>query len=172
MDAATEIFECILLVEDDPCDADLILATLDEHRLAGKVVVVQDGEKALDYLYCRGDFTTRTRGNPVLVLLDLKLPKVDGLDVLKSIKADECLKTIPVVVLSAWNETPDLTECYRRGANACVAKPVNVAAFRKAVAQLAVVWAVFNEPPPTILKDEADPQNGRSTVSSKVESRK
>ena len=117
----------ILLVEDDPRDVELTLAALEEHHLANKVFVVHDGEEALDYLYCRGKFKTRAGGNPVAVLLDLKMPKVNGLEVLKIIKADEHLKIIPIVVLTSSRETPDLTECYKHGVNAYVVKPVDFA---------------------------------------------
>src|ERR1700734_3747443 len=105
----------ILLAEDDPCDAKLTLAALGEHHLANKVYVVHDGEAVLDYLYCRGKFKMREGGNPVAVLLDLKMPKINGLEVLTIIKADEQLKVIPIVVLTSSRETPDLIECYKHG---------------------------------------------------------
>ena len=138
----------ILLVEDDPRDLELTLAALAEHHLANQVAVVRDGAEALDYLYHRGKFQTRAGGNPVVVLLDLKLPKVNGLEVLKTLKADEQLKVIPVVVLSSSREAPDLLECYRHGVNAYVVKPVDFAEFMQAVQQLGVFWAAVNEPPP------------------------
>lgn len=139
----------ILLAEDDLHDVELTLAALGEHHLANKVMVVRDGAEALDYLYRRGDFKNRTPGNPILMLLDLKMPKVNGLEVLKAIKADDDLKTIPIVVLTSSRETPDLTECYRHGVNAYVVKPVDFGDFMKAVKQLGVFWAAINEPPPT-----------------------
>ena len=138
----------ILLVEDDPQDAELTLTALEEHHLASKVAVVRDGEKALDYLYHRGEFKTRAGGNPILVVLDLKMPKVNGLEVLKIIKADEDLKMIPVVVLSSSREMPDLVESYKHGINAYVVKPVDFGEFMKAVKQLGIFWAAINEPPP------------------------
>ena len=138
----------ILLVEDDPRDVELTLAALEEYHLANKVAVVDNGAEALDYLYRRGEFKTRAAGNPVVVLLDLKMPKVNGLEVLKTIKADEYLKIIPVVVLSSSRETPDLVECYKHGVNAYVVKPVDFADFMKAVKQLGIFWAAINEPPP------------------------
>jgi len=138
----------ILLVEDDPRDATLTLAALGKCNLTDRVFVVHDGEKALDYLYFRGEFKTRTGSNPILVLLDLKMPKVNGLDVLKVIKTDEHLKIIPVVVLSSSRETSDLVECYKHGVNAYVVKPVDFAEFMKAVKQLGIFWAAVNEPPP------------------------
>ncbi len=124
------------------------MAALAEHHLANKVLVVHNGAEAQDYLYCRGKFKTRAGGNPILVLLDLKLPKVNGLEVLKTIKADEHLKIIPVVVLSSSRETPDLVECYQHGVNAYVVKPVDFGEFMKAVKHLGMFWAAINEPPP------------------------
>ena len=138
----------ILLVEDDPRDVELTLAALEEHHLANQVAVVRDGAEALDYLYSRGKFKTRAAGLPVLVLLDLKLPKVSGLEVLKIIKADEHLKIIPVVVLTSSRETPDVAECYRHGVNAYVVKPVDFAGFVRAIKQLGIFWVAINEPPP------------------------
>jgi CheY-like chemotaxis protein len=138
----------ILLVEDDPRDEELTLAALGEYHLANKVFVVHDGEEALDYLYCWGKFKTRATGNPVVVLLDLKMPKVNGLEVLKIIKGDERLKTIPIVALTSSREMPDLKECYKYGVNAYVVKPVDFSEFVKAVKQLGVFWAAVNEPPP------------------------
>ena len=138
----------ILLAEDDPRDAKLTLAALGEYHLANKVYVVHDGEAALDYLYCRGKFEAREGGNPIAILLDLKMPKVDGLEVLKVIKADPHLKTIPIVMLTSSRETPDLIECYEHGVNAYVVKPVDFNEFAKAVNQLGVFWAAVNEPPP------------------------
>jgi CheY-like chemotaxis protein len=140
----------ILLAEDDPHDVELTLAALNEHNLANSVFVVNDGEQALDYLYCRGKFKTRTSGYPVVVLLDLKMPKVSGLEVLKVIKTDENLKTIPVVMLTSSNEEPDLIESYQHGVNAYVVKPVDFSEFMKAVKRLGVFWAAVNEPPPLL----------------------
>ena len=144
----------ILLVEDDPRDVELTLAALAEHNLANQVAVVRDGAEALDYLYRRGKFKNRAVGHPILVLLDMKLPKVNGLEVLKIIKADEQLKIIPVVVLSSSRETPDVIECYRHGVNAYVVKPVDFAEFMKAVKQLGIFWAAVNEPPPITSREE------------------
>lgn len=152
MSADPENLKKILLVEDDPRDVELTLAALEEHNLANTVLVLHDGAEALDYLYCRGEFKTRTSGHPIVVLLDLKLPKVDGVEVLKVIKADEQLKIIPVVVLSSSRETPDLVECYQHGVNAYVVKPVDIFEFMRAVKQLGVFWAAVNEPPPIIWK--------------------
>ncbi|MGB7746481.1 MAG: response regulator [Verrucomicrobiia bacterium] len=152
----------ILLVEDDPQDVELTLAALAEHNLANTVAVVHDGAEALDYLYCRRKFKTRAASLPVLVLLDLKLPKVSGLEVLKIIKADKQLKILPVVVLSSSRETPDVAECYRHGVNAYVVKPVDFAEFMKAVKLLGIFWAAINEPP-IALEEETEVQSGKAT---------
>jgi CheY-like chemotaxis protein len=150
----------ILLVEDDPRDVELTLAGLEEHNVANRIMVVNDGAEALDYLYRRGKFKTRDGGDPILVLLDLKMPKVNGLEVLKIIKADENLKIIPVVVLSSSRETPDLVECYKHGVNAYVVKPVDFTEFMKAVKQLGIFWAAINEPPPQAGRGETSAQSG------------
>jgi CheY-like chemotaxis protein len=150
----------ILLVEDDMRDVELTLTALEEHHLANKVEVVHDGAAALDYLYHRGKFTARAPGNPVVVLLDNKMPKVSGLEVLKIMKADEHLKLIPVVVLTSSRETPDLIEFYKYGVNAYVVKPVDFAEFMAAVKQLGIFWAAVNEPPPDTRKEETSIQNG------------
>jgi CheY-like chemotaxis protein len=149
----------ILLVEDDMRDVELTLAALEEHHLANKVEVVHDGAEALDYLYHRGKFKTRAFGNPVVVLLDNKMPKVSGLEVLKTIKADVNLKTIPVVVLTSSRETPDLVEFYKHGANAYVVKPVDFSEFMKAIKQVGIFWAAVNEPPPDLGREETSVQN-------------
>lgn len=138
----------ILIAEDDPRDEQLTLAALGEYNLANKVFVVRDGEEALNYLYCREKFEARAPGNPVAMLLDLKMPKVTGLEVLKVIKADRNLRMIPIVVLTSSREEPDMNECYEHGVNAYVVKPVEFNAFMKAVKQLGVFWAAVNEPPP------------------------
>ena len=137
----------ILLVEDNPNDVELTLEALAEHNLANEVVVVHDGAEALDYLYRRGSYQMRDPGNPAVVLLDLKLPKVDGLEVLKTVKSDEQLKTIPVVVLTSSREEKDLVRSYQLGVNAYVTKPVDFSAFVNSVSQLGLFWAVINEPP-------------------------
>jgi CheY-like chemotaxis protein len=138
----------ILLVDDDPRDVKLTLAALEGSHLANQVAVVDNGAEALDYLYRRGKFTTRATGNPVVVLLDNKMPKIGGLEVLKAIKADEQLRAIPVVVLTSSRETSDVVAFYKHGVNAYVVKPVDFADFIKAVQQLGVFWAAINEPPP------------------------
>ena len=145
-------FGRILMVEDDPKDVELTLTALEEYKLANEVVVARDGEEALDYLYCRGRFRERPNDNPAVLLLDLKLPKVDGLEVLKQIKSDEKLKLIPVVVLTSSHEEKDMVSSYKLGVNAYVVKPVDFHEFVNAVKELGVFWAVINEPPPGSVK--------------------
>jgi CheY-like chemotaxis protein len=142
----------ILMVEDDPKDVELTLTALEDYNLANEVVVARDGEEALDYLYCRGNFTTRSSENPAVLLLDLKLPKVDGLEVLQQIRSDEKLKLIPVVVLTSSHEEKDMVASYRLGVNAYVVKPVDFHEFVNAIKELGVFWAVINQPPPGSLK--------------------
>ncbi len=137
----------ILLVEDDTRDVELTLAALEDLHLANKVFVVNDGVAALDYLFRRGKFANRAGDNPVVVLLDNKMPKVNGLQVLKVIKADEALRVIPVVVLTSSRETPDLAEFYQFGVNSYVVKPVDISEFVTAVKRLGIFWAAVNEPP-------------------------
>jgi CheY-like chemotaxis protein len=138
----------ILMVEDDAKDVELTLTALEEYNLVNEVVVTNDGEEALDYLYCRGPFQTRSGENPAVILLDLKLPKVDGLEVLKQIKSDEKLKLIPVVVLTSSKEEKDMVASYKLGVNAYVVKPVDFHEFVNAIRELGAFWAVINEPPP------------------------
>jgi CheY-like chemotaxis protein len=157
----------ILLVEDDSRDVELTLAGLEENHLASKVAVVRDGAEALDYLYCRGKFEARPPGNPILVLLDNKMPKVNGLEVLKTIKIDEHLKTIPVVALTSSRETRDLIEFYKHGVNAYVVKPMDFSDFMKAIRQLILFWAAVNEPPPYTERNGG--KNGRVTFPLKEE---
>ena len=138
----------ILLVEDDPKDVELALNGLADYNLANEVVVARDGEEALDYLYRRGGYQMRPNGNPAVILLDLKLPKVDGFEVIQQVRADEKLKMIPVVVLTSSHEEKDLVRSYKLGANGYVVKPVDFHQFVNAVRELGVFWAVLNEPPP------------------------
>jgi CheY-like chemotaxis protein len=138
----------ILMVEDDPKDVELTLTALEEYNLANEVVVTRDGEQALDYLHCRGEYKARSSGNPAVTLLDLKLPKVDGLEVLKQIKSDGELRMIPVVVLTSSKEEKDMVASYKLGVNAYVVKPVDFHEFVNAIKELGVFWAVINEPPP------------------------
>jgi CheY-like chemotaxis protein len=143
-----EKFRRILLVEDDPRDVELTLTALDDYKLANEVIVCRDGQEALDYLYSRGKFSDRVNEIPAVILLDLKLPKVDGLEVLQKIKSDERLKMIPVVMLTSSHEEKDMMRSYRLGVNAYVVKPVDFHEFINAVKELGVFWAVINEPPP------------------------
>ena len=138
----------ILLAEDSPQDVEMTLEALSLHHLINEVIVVNDGEQALDYLFSRGRYIGRPPGNPVLVLLDLKMPKVDGLEVLRSIKSDDQLRTTPVVMLTSSREEQDVVRSYRLGINAYVVKPVDFHAFIEAVKQLGAFWTLHNEPPP------------------------
>jgi CheY-like chemotaxis protein len=145
-------FGRILLVEDDPKDVELTLTALEEYNLANEVVLARDGEEALDYLYRRGSFATRSNGNPAVLLLDLKLPKVDGLEVLQQVKSDPKLRLVPVVVLTSSREERDMVASYRLGVNAYVVKPVDFHEFVNAIKELGVFWAIINEPPPGSIK--------------------
>jgi len=138
----------ILMVEDCKKDVELTLAALDEHHLANEVVVVRDGAEALDYLRRRGRFAERPDEMPAVVLLDLKLPKVDGLEVLREMKTDERLKIVPVVMLTSSREEQDLVRSYQLGVSAYVVKPVDFQSFVDTVKELGLFWAVINEPPP------------------------
>ena len=138
----------ILLAEDSDRDAELTLNALAQHNLANEIERVRDGAEALDYLYRRGQFSSRPNGHPAVVLLDLKMPKVDGLEVLRQIRSDPQLKLIPVVVMTSSREEQDVVSSYELGANAYVVKPVKFNEFVNAVKQVGVFWAIINEPPP------------------------
>jgi CheY-like chemotaxis protein len=138
----------ILLVEDNARDLELTLAALQDYNLANAVDVVRDGVEALDYLYRRGQFAARPPGQPVVVLLDIKMPRLNGLEVLRHIKADPHCKTLPVVMFTSSREEPDLLKCYELGANAYVVKPVDFPQFTAAVKQVGAFWALLNELPP------------------------
>ncbi len=142
----------ILLVEDDPKDVELTLTALEEYNLANEVVLARDGAEALDYLYCRGEFAGRPSDNPAVLLLDLKLPKVDGLEVLQQVKSDDRLHMIPVVVLTSSREEKDMVASYKLGVNAYVVKPVDFHEFVNAIKELGMFWAIINEPPPGSVK--------------------
>jgi CheY-like chemotaxis protein len=137
----------ILLVDDSPRDTEMALNALETHNLANEVLVLRDGVEALDYLYRRGQFAAREGGDPAVILLDLKMPRVDGLEVLRQIKSDPALKVIPVVVMTSSREEQDLLRSYEFGVNAFVVKPVKFQEFVDAVGQLGAFWAVLNEPP-------------------------
>jgi CheY-like chemotaxis protein len=138
----------ILLVDDDANDVELTLTALAEHNLANKIVVLRDGAAALDYLYRRGTYAQRTESQPIVVLMDLKMPKVNGLDVLKQMKTDDGLRLVPVVMLTSSREERDLVASYELGVNAYVVKPVSFGEFVSAIQGLGVFWALVNEPPP------------------------
>ena len=142
----------ILLVEDNPQDLELALLALEKSNLANEVVTVRDGKEALDYLFRRGAYADRQLGNPAVVLLDLKLPKIDGIEVLEKIKAEASLQAVPVVMLTTSREEKDLLRSYQLGVNAYVVKPVAFKDFIEAIQELGVFWAVVNEPPPGSLK--------------------
>ena len=140
----------ILLVEDNPRDLELTLAALAKCQLANEIVVARDGAEALDFLYGRGQFADRGGAAPAVVLLDLKLPKVDGLEVLETVKSDPARRQVPVVMLTASREERDLLRSYELGVNAFVVKPVDFNAFFEAIQDLGMFWAILNEPPPRV----------------------
>ncbi|HLO59998.1 MAG TPA: response regulator [Bacteroidales bacterium] len=137
----------ILLVEDNLKDVELTLEALKEHNLVNRVVHVHDGVEALDYLKCRNPYNNRTPENPSVILLDIKMPRMDGIELLEVIRSDDNLKRIPVVMLTSSREEPDLKICYKLGVNAYVVKPVNFVAFMDAVKGLGVFWGLINELP-------------------------
>ncbi|MDB6127834.1 MAG: response regulator receiver protein [Verrucomicrobia bacterium] len=138
----------ILFAEDNPHDVELTLSTLAQHNVSNEVIVVSDGAQALDYLYRRNRFKDRPEGNPTIALLDLKMPKVDGLEVLRAIRTDPALRTIPVIILTSSREEQDLARSYQLGVNAYVLKPVDFQAFVEAIKALGIFWAIHNQPPP------------------------
>ena len=138
----------ILLVEDSPRDLELTLAALNTCQLANEIVVARDGAEALEYLYREGSHQTRPAGDPAVVLLDLKLPKVDGLEVLEQVKKDQALRHVPIVMLTSSREEQDLVKSYELGVNAFVVKPVDFGEFFQAIRDLGIFWAILNEPPP------------------------
>lgn len=142
----------ILLAEDNERDVELTLAALDEHNLANEVVVARDGAEALDYLYGRGKFSGHANGLPVVVLLDLKMPKVDGLEVLRKMRGDPETRHVPVVMVTSSREEQDLVHSYELGVNAYVVKPVDFQKFVESVKQIGMFWAIINEPPPGTMK--------------------
>ena len=141
-------FRTILLAEDNPRDVELTLEALSEHNLANKVVVVIDGVEVIDFLRCEGRFRQRKKGNPAVILLDIKMPRMDGIELLQLIRNDPVLKMIPVVMLTSSREEPDLKRCYELGANAYVVKPVDFRKFMDVIKQIGVFWALINEIPP------------------------
>ena len=142
----------ILLVEDNERDVELTLAALEEHNLANEVVVARDGAEALDYLYQRGKYSDRVDGLPAVVLLDLNMPKVDGMEVLQRMKLDPVLKQVPVVMVTSSRVEQDLVRSYELGVNAYVVKPVDFQKFIESIRQIGFFWAIINEPPPATPK--------------------
>ncbi|KQP15053.1 response regulator [Pseudorhodoferax sp. Leaf267] len=142
----------ILLVEDDARDLELTLVALERSQLANEVVVLRDGAQALDYLRREGQHADRAEGNPAVILLDLKLPKVNGLEVLEAVRASPALRSIPVVMLTSSQQEADVVKSYELGVNAYVVKPVEFSQFVSAIADLGIFWAVLNEPPPGSLR--------------------
>jgi CheY-like chemotaxis protein len=138
----------ILLAEDDPRDVDLVLEALERHQLAGKVDVVKDGAEALDYLYRHNEWAQRPEESPVVILLDIKMPRVSGLEVLRTVRSDPRLRLVPTVMLTSSRGESDLVDSYRIGANAFIVKPIAFSEFVSAVADLVAYWVFFNEPPP------------------------
>ena len=137
----------ILLVEDDVKDADLTLMALDEYSLSNRVVHVKDGVEAIEYLRYEGEYSTREKEKPAVILLDIKMPRMDGIEVLEVIKKDDDLKMIPVVILTSSRENPDLQKCYSLGVNAYVVKPVDFKEFVESVKSIGIFWAMINETP-------------------------
>jgi len=137
----------ILLAEDNPADVELTLEAISEHNLANRVVVVKDGVEAMDFLRRQGKYSTRPKVDPAVVLLDIKMPRMDGIEVLSAIRSDDNLKSIPVVMLTSSREEPDLKKCYALGVNAYVVKPVDFKDFMNAVKQVGIFWALINELP-------------------------
>ena len=138
----------ILLAEDNPKDVELTIEALSEHNLANHVVVVKDGVEAMEYLRYEGNYKQRKHENPAVLLLDIKMPRMNGIEVLKAIRSDDKFKTIPVVILTSSREEPDLKKCYELGVNAYVVKPVNFKDFICAVKEIGIFWALINELPP------------------------
>jgi len=146
----------ILFAEDNPRDVELTLEALGDHNLANNVIVVRDGVETMDYLRCEGKYKQRKPGNPAVLLLDIKMPRMDGIEVLKAIRSDKKLHTLPVVMLTSSREERDVIKSYELGVNAYVVKPVDFKEFIEAVKQLGVFWAVINEVPPLIELSDKD----------------
>ena len=139
----------ILLAEDNPLDVELTIEALGEHNLANRVIAVSDGVEAMEYLNCEGQFKNRKKGNPAVLLLDIKMPRMDGIEVLEAIRKNDKFNTLPVVMLTSSRQEPDLKKCYDLGVNAYVVKPVAFKDFLDAVKHIGVFWAILNEQPQT-----------------------
>ncbi len=150
----------ILLVEDNELDAELTVEALSDPPIANDIIHLRDGEEVLDYLYARGNFAERNTGNPGLILLDLKMPKLDGLEVLRVIKADAQLKTIPVIMLTSSREEQDLVESYHLGVNAYMVKPVDFNQFIDGIKSVGAFWGIFNETPPEVIFNHKNKDTG------------
>ncbi len=137
----------ILLAEDNPKDIELTLEALGEHHLANNIVVAKDGVEVLEYLHCQGKFAERKPEKPIVILMDIKMPRMDGIETLRAIKQDPKFRTVPVVMLTASRETPEIQTCYDLGANAFVVKPVDFMQFVDVVRKISVFWALLNQPP-------------------------
>lgn len=137
----------ILLAEDNPQDVELTIEALSEYNLANNIISVSDGVEAMDYLTYKGKFKKRTKGNPAVLLLDIKMPRMDGIEVLEAVRKNEKLKTLPVVMLTSSREEPDLKKCYALGVNTFVVKPVDFREFIEAVKHIGIFWAILNEQP-------------------------
>ncbi len=137
----------ILLAEDNPQDVELTIEALSEYNLANNIISVSDGVEAMDYLTYKGKFKKRTKGNPAVLLLDIKMPRMDGIEVLEAVRKNEKIKTLPVVMLTSSREEPDLKKCYALGVNAFVVKPVDFREFIEAVKHIGIFWAILNEQP-------------------------
>ena len=146
----------ILFAEDNPRDVELTLEALADHNLANNVIVVRDGVETMDYLRCEGKYKQRKPGNPAVLLLDIKMPRMDGIEVLKAIRSNKTLHTLPVVMLTSSREEQDVIKSYELGVNAYVVKPVDFKEFIEAVKQLGVFWAVINEVPPVSKLSDKD----------------
>ena len=141
------LFE-IVLVEDNPSDAEMTIRALRKNNLSSKLLHLKDGVEALDFLFGTGEYQDRNMAsNPKVVLLDLKMPKVNGIEVLRKVKADERTKSIPIVILTSSKEDPDIQECYGLGANGYIVKPVGYENFTKAISELGLYWTILNQPP-------------------------
>lgn len=140
----------ILLVEDNPLDQELTIEGLSEHKIANKIVTVSDGVEAMEYLQYEGKFANREKGNPAIILLDIKMPRMDGIEVLQAIKKDDKLKCIPIIMLTSSREEPDLKKCYELGVNAYVVKPVEFDEFFDVVKNTTIFWLIINEQPPEL----------------------
>jgi CheY-like chemotaxis protein len=139
----------ILLAEDNPQDVELTIEALDKHNIANEVIAVRDGVEAMEFLNCEGKYINRKKGNPAVLLLDIKMPRMDGIEVLQAIRENEKLKNLPVVMLTSSREEPDLIKCYELGVNAYVVKPVDFKDFVEAVKHIGIFWAILNEQPPS-----------------------